>query len=172
MSEILHKIPMGVIGVGHLGQHHARILSEIPSSSLKGIVDADPKRGEKIAKQEINIDQLIEAGKKIGNVKLIAKIISGEDLASLRALTDQIRPKVKQSVLALFGTKDSKVHTVIALTEDLADSSLDARKIAEELSPYLEGNAGGRKTWAQGGGRNVAGLDKAMDALPSIIQKG
>ena len=39
-----------VIGVGHLGQHHARLLSEIKTSSLIGIVDSDPKRGEKIAK--------------------------------------------------------------------------------------------------------------------------
>jgi predicted dehydrogenase len=47
---MISKIPIAVIGVGHLGQHHARILSELPSASLLGIVDVDPKRGEKIAK--------------------------------------------------------------------------------------------------------------------------
>ncbi len=43
-------IKIGVIGVGHLGQHHARILSQIPSCELVGVVDADKKRAEKIAK--------------------------------------------------------------------------------------------------------------------------
>lgn len=130
------------------------------------------KSGPAASRKEIDIDQLIESGKKVGGVKLIAKLISGEDLSALRTITDQIRPRVKQSVLALFGTKDSKVHTLIALTDDLADSVLDARKIADKISPYLEGSAGGRKNWAQGGGRNVAGIDQAIEALPDIIQKG
>lgn len=41
-------IPVAVVGVGHLGQHHARLLSQI-RSSLAGIVDVDEKRAEKIA---------------------------------------------------------------------------------------------------------------------------
>lgn len=46
----MQKILTGVVGVGHLGQHHARLLSEMEISSLAGIVDNDPKRAEKIAK--------------------------------------------------------------------------------------------------------------------------
>ncbi len=42
-------IRIGVAGVGHLGQHHARILSEIPTCTLVGVVDSDKKRAEKIA---------------------------------------------------------------------------------------------------------------------------
>lgn len=38
-----------VIGVGHLGQHHARILSSLPGVSLAGVVDIDTARAEKIA---------------------------------------------------------------------------------------------------------------------------
>ena len=43
-------IPVGVIGVGHLGQHHSRLLSEMKGCSLKGVADIDPKRAEHIAK--------------------------------------------------------------------------------------------------------------------------
>lgn len=43
-------VPVTVVGVGHLGQHHARILSEINSCSLVGVVDVDSKRSQKIAK--------------------------------------------------------------------------------------------------------------------------
>jgi predicted dehydrogenase len=38
-----------VIGVGHLGQHHARILKTLPGVSLAGVVDIDPERAAKIA---------------------------------------------------------------------------------------------------------------------------
>lgn len=42
-------IKSGVIGVGHMGKHHARILSEIPECKLVGICDIDKDTGVKIA---------------------------------------------------------------------------------------------------------------------------
>jgi predicted dehydrogenase len=44
------SIRTAVIGVGSLGQHHARILGQHSSSKLEFVVDADAKRAEKIAK--------------------------------------------------------------------------------------------------------------------------
>jgi predicted dehydrogenase len=38
---------VGVIGVGHLGYHHARIYASLPDASLAGVVDTDPDRGRK-----------------------------------------------------------------------------------------------------------------------------
>jgi predicted dehydrogenase len=46
----MNIVRTAVIGVGSLGQHHARILGQHPNSKLEFIVDADEKRGEKIAK--------------------------------------------------------------------------------------------------------------------------
>ena len=38
-----------VIGVGHLGKHHARILASLPGVSLAGVVDTDMERAGKVA---------------------------------------------------------------------------------------------------------------------------
>ena len=38
-----------VIGVGHLGQHHARLYATLPTSTLVGVTDQDSKRGQIIA---------------------------------------------------------------------------------------------------------------------------
>lgn len=38
-----------VVGVGHLGQHHARILAELPDVELVGLVDVHQERGQEIA---------------------------------------------------------------------------------------------------------------------------
>ncbi len=38
-----------VIGVGHLGRHHARILSTLPGVTLVGVVDTNAERAAKIA---------------------------------------------------------------------------------------------------------------------------
>ncbi|MDO4987665.1 MAG: Gfo/Idh/MocA family oxidoreductase [Synergistes sp.] len=45
----MNKIKVGVVGVGHLGIHHARIYSELPETELVGIVDIDTERAKKVA---------------------------------------------------------------------------------------------------------------------------
>lgn len=40
-----------VIGVGHLGKHHARILASLPGISLAGVVDINRERAAQIASQ-------------------------------------------------------------------------------------------------------------------------
>jgi predicted dehydrogenase len=44
-------LPVGVIGVGSLGFHHARILREIPGARMAGIYDSDRDRGHTVAEQ-------------------------------------------------------------------------------------------------------------------------
>ncbi|MBX3304098.1 MAG: Gfo/Idh/MocA family oxidoreductase [Nitrospira sp.] len=44
------KLRAGVIGVGHLGQHHARLYASSPDSMLVGVVDHDRDRAVAVAK--------------------------------------------------------------------------------------------------------------------------
>lgn len=43
------KLRAGVIGVGHLGQHHARLYAASPDTTLVGVVDQDGERASAIA---------------------------------------------------------------------------------------------------------------------------
>jgi predicted dehydrogenase len=43
------SVRVAVIGVGHLGRHHARILSTLPGASLTAVVDINRARAEEIA---------------------------------------------------------------------------------------------------------------------------
>ncbi len=45
------SLRVGVIGVGHLGRHHARIYDELPFVSLVGIVDTNLSTGATIGKE-------------------------------------------------------------------------------------------------------------------------
>ncbi len=46
---MMDKIRVGVVGVGALGQHHARVYSSLPDTVLVGVVDTFPGRAEQIA---------------------------------------------------------------------------------------------------------------------------
>jgi predicted dehydrogenase len=43
------RLRIAVIGVGHLGQHHARILASLPDVDLVGVVDSNPEQARTIA---------------------------------------------------------------------------------------------------------------------------
>ena len=42
-------VRVGVVGVGALGQHHARVYADLPGATLAGIYDADLSRGAEVA---------------------------------------------------------------------------------------------------------------------------
>ncbi len=57
----------GVVGVGRMGRHHARLYTQIEGADLVGVVDADPARRNTIVEQYggrgyDSVDQLLAAG--------------------------------------------------------------------------------------------------------------
>ncbi len=58
------QVKVGVIGVGHLGQHHVKHFASLPDADLQGIYDLDTTRANEIAKQHKtksfnNVDELL-----------------------------------------------------------------------------------------------------------------
>src|ERR1700722_10311095 len=51
IGEYMSRLRMAVIGVGHLGQHHARILAELADVALVGVVDANYEQARTIAER-------------------------------------------------------------------------------------------------------------------------
>jgi predicted dehydrogenase len=46
---LMDKVRVGVVGVGALGQHHARVYASLADATLVGVVDVAPGRAEQIA---------------------------------------------------------------------------------------------------------------------------
>ena len=47
----LKKVRVGVVGVGYLGEHHARIYADLPGAELVGVCDLDSDRAAGVAKK-------------------------------------------------------------------------------------------------------------------------
>jgi predicted dehydrogenase len=45
----MDRVRVGVVGVGALGQHHARVYASLPEADLAGVVDIMPGRAEEVA---------------------------------------------------------------------------------------------------------------------------
>ena len=61
---------VAVIGVGHLGQHHARLLAAMPEVELVAVVDTKPGRAEEIA-AKYGAAALTDAAGLVGRVEAV-----------------------------------------------------------------------------------------------------
>jgi predicted dehydrogenase len=102
-----------VIGVGHLGRHHARILSSLPGVSLAGVVDINRDRAAQIASQYNT-----QAFGSVGEIERL-------DLAVIAV------PTISHAAIAL-PLIESGVHTLVekpvAQTVPEADSLIAAAR--------------------------------------------
>ncbi len=65
---------VGVVGVGNLGRHHARVYSELPKADLVGVVDIDERKAIKIAK-EYNTKPYVYYQELFGKVDAVSIVV-------------------------------------------------------------------------------------------------
>jgi predicted dehydrogenase len=77
------RIKVGVIGVGHLGEHHARIYSELPQAELVGIYDLDTEKAKTKAEKykTIYFENLDELLVKVEAISLVVPTASHYEVA-------------------------------------------------------------------------------------------
>ena len=79
------KVKIGVVGVGHLGETHARLLRQIESAELVGIYDIDQAKSRKVA-AELNVKSfgsLDEMKSPVEAISIVTPTSSHFEIASL-----------------------------------------------------------------------------------------
>ena len=71
------SLRVAVIGVGHLGRHHARILSTLPGARLVAVVDTNRGRAEEIART-VNTQAIFDARDLAGQVDAVTIAVPTE----------------------------------------------------------------------------------------------
>lgn len=122
--------------------------------------------------KSIDLDALVKSASQINGVQLISGVFQETNLETLRFISDNFKKKsLKSSVVSLFGIEGEKVSIVVALSDDLKKSALDAGVIVKEISKICDGSGGGRKDLAQGGGKNPKMVKQAIEQIAQMIKK-
>jgi alanyl-tRNA synthetase len=100
----------------------------------------------------------------IGGAKVLAARLEGMDRQQMRSLADSLRNKWKSAVVVLASVEDGNVSIVSAVTKDLT-AKVHAGKLAGALAQAVGGKGGGRPDMAEGGGKDTAALDGALEAV-------
>ncbi len=114
-----NPVPVGVVGVGHLGRHHARLYASMPGARLVAVADRDLERARTVA-AEYGCEAFASASDLVG--KVAAASIATPTLAHRSAA---------ETLLA--GGTDVLVEKPIAPTLADADAILDAARLASRL---------------------------------------
>jgi alanyl-tRNA synthetase len=109
--------------------------------------------------------------KDVNGVKYAARSLDGVPAKDLRGMVDAIKKEIGSGVVALTSVADGKVSVVVGVSNDLT-SKINAADLVKIATPLIGGQGGGgRPDFAQGGGADPAGAEKALDAIAEQIGK-
>jgi alanyl-tRNA synthetase len=106
----------------------------------------------------------------VGAARVLAARLDGMDRAQMRALADSLRNKWKTAVVFLASADDGGVSLVSAVTKDLA-GKVHAGKLVGAVAQAIGGKGGGRPDMAEGGGKDAAALDAALENVYATVGK-
>lgn len=73
---------VAVVGVGHLGQHHARVMAGLPGVSLVGVVDTDQTRAAEVAARA-GTESIADVASLVGRVDAVSIAVPTEAHAAV-----------------------------------------------------------------------------------------
>ena len=105
----------------------------------------------------------------VKGIKVLAAVLDGADVKTLRDTVDQLKNKLSAAAIVLASSADGKV-TIIAGVTKAETSKIKAGDLAKFVAEQCGGKGGGRPDMAQAGGSQPENLDKALTSVTSWIE--
>lgn len=103
--------------------------------------------------------------KSFGECTAVAKVVEGVGGKDLRVLGDQMRDQLGRGATLLISKNEGgKVALLVAVSKAESDQ-MHAGKTVQAIAPLVGGRGGGRPDFAQAGGDDASGIDKAVKAF-------
>lgn len=141
-----------------------RALSE-DNKRKDGIIDS---LNSKIASAQF--DRLLSQAVDLGGVKTVAATYWGDDADSLRAACDIVKADYPDTVILLALVKEDKVTFAAACGKDAIARGAHAGNLVREIAKMTGGNGGGRPDSAAAGGKDVAKVPQALEAVCDVVK--
>jgi alanyl-tRNA synthetase len=169
--------------------NHAITLAKNAAAEIKAPLDEMPARLAALIDERRKLErELTDAKKKlamgggakagaeangvqmVGDVKLMARAVSGIDIKDLKSLADEGKKQLGSGVVALVGvTDEGKAGIVVGVTNDLT-ARFNAVDLVKKGAEALGGKGGGgRPDMAQAGGPDGAKADAALAAIVAAL---
>jgi alanyl-tRNA synthetase len=115
-------------------------------------------------------DELVGQAIDVNGIKVLAAMLEGADVATLRETMDKLKDKLKTAAIVLASVNDGKVSLIAGVTAD-ATAKVKAGELVNFVAQKVGGKGGGRADMAQAGGTDPSGLAQALQAVPAWVSE-
>lgn len=102
-------------------------------------------------------------------VKVFHGVFEGVEAKHLGGIADNVLKKEGEGIVILFSKFENKVFLVVKVSENLLDR-YDASSIARNIAKELGGSGGGRRNFAQAGGRHPERIKDVLERLEEFLR--
>jgi alanyl-tRNA synthetase len=101
-------------------------------------------------------------------VKLVAAQVGDASAKELRGMTDELKQRLGSGIVLLVASQNGKVALALGVTKDLT-GRFRAGDLIKPVAECVGGSGGGRPDFAQAGGTNQAGVERAIETFYALI---
>lgn len=116
-----------------------------------------------------NIDELLKIKKRINNMDVIIATTKNYEVPVLKQLVDNITNTLNNSFVLLANLNENNVNIICKTNVD--SNKIHCGNIVKDICIKCEGNGGGNKLFAQGGGSNAKNIKKYLNELKDILKE-
>jgi len=118
-------------------------------------------------------DDLAGKAEIVGKINLIASRAEDElDMNSLRAMGDNLKQNVPNSLILLVSKAGNKINIVAMATKDVVEKGIHCGNIIKEITSIMGGGGGGKPDSAQGSGNDISKAPEAFARVKEMIANG
>jgi len=118
----------------------------------------------------VEIKELIANAQEVNGVSVVSTQLSPALSDLMKDFAMQLRSQFKKGVAVLGTQVNGNPKIAVALSDELVEIGLNAVEIIREASKEIQGGGGGKPFFAEAGGKNIAGLEKAMNKALELIK--
>lgn len=148
-AELTHKIESLLGEIKSLHSENEKLKSKLANNAMGDVMS-----------------QVIE----VQGVKVLATKVADVDMNGLRNLGDQMKEKMGEGVIVIASTQDGKVNLMATVTQGAQKKGAHAGNLIKAIAGFVGGGGGGRPGMAQAGGKNPAGIDKALGKVAEVVK--
>jgi alanyl-tRNA synthetase len=113
---------------------------------------------------------LLNSINKIDNINFIEANIEIDNANALKDLAFQLKGEIDNLVLIIGANVKGNPQLLVMISDNLvAEKDLDAGKIVRESAKEIKGGGGGQKFFATAGGKDINGLENAIEKAKSLV---
>lgn len=107
----------------------------------------------------------------VNGINFLAEKVSLNNVDLIKNLLFELKQEIANSFFVLAAEIDSKPHLALIISDDLMEKTkLNASQIIRELGKEIQGGGGGQAFFATAGGKNVDGINSALEKSKSFIE--